>query len=268
MTSLAGNATVPVLLPKIPSLDNTYGALMLGTFCGLMLYGLAVHLPSYKKDATYIKVMVAFVLCFQFLQLRGLSTALTVEAFVQPDLVHFQRFSWMFMTALAIMIAADGILTVILTVVLHRSRTGFKSTDSLINVLIMYTINTGSSPSPHADRQWAEPGGSKALNSRHFLANYAKRDYGCTPDQTSAISLSALGKNSHYGASGCSVCQCRPNASAACGLSVQPHETAEVVLAIRAVRGADVSYCEDSIFTDQRSEPSVAHHEQGSSTRG
>ncbi|KAI0655879.1 hypothetical protein C8Q70DRAFT_401750 [Cubamyces menziesii] len=40
-------------------------------------------------------------------------------------------------------LAADSALTVSLIVVLHRSRTGFKRTDSKIDVLIMYSVNTG-----------------------------------------------------------------------------------------------------------------------------
>ena len=38
---------------------------------------------------------------------------------------------------------ADTIMTAALIFSLHRSRTGVKRTDSLINVLILYAINTG-----------------------------------------------------------------------------------------------------------------------------
>ncbi|RPD56867.1 hypothetical protein L227DRAFT_578531 [Lentinus tigrinus ALCF2SS1-6] len=38
---------------------------------------------------------------------------------------------------------ADTIITAALIYSLHRSRTGFESTDTLIDTLIMYTINTG-----------------------------------------------------------------------------------------------------------------------------
>ena len=37
----------------------------------------------------------------------------------------------------------DVLLTSILVYSLHKSRTGIKRTDSMINVLIMYAVNTG-----------------------------------------------------------------------------------------------------------------------------
>ncbi|KAM5537812.1 hypothetical protein V8D89_008580 [Ganoderma adspersum] len=50
---------------------------------------------------------------------------------------------WMITTAVGIAIVADSILTVIITLSLHRSRTGIKCTDSLMDILILYTITTG-----------------------------------------------------------------------------------------------------------------------------
>ncbi|KAL1949870.1 hypothetical protein VTO73DRAFT_8751 [Trametes versicolor] len=72
------------------------------------------------------------------------STTISVEAFIQPDLIHFENVSsWMVNVALGMVIAADGLLTTLLTIVLRRSRTGFMSTDSVLNILVVYTINTG-----------------------------------------------------------------------------------------------------------------------------
>ncbi|PIL28025.1 hypothetical protein GSI_09876 [Ganoderma sinense ZZ0214-1] len=57
--------------------------------------------------------------------------ALTVESFVQPGLSHWKEFSYrLTSTALGMAITADVFLTTVLTVVLHRSRTGFKSLNS------------------------------------------------------------------------------------------------------------------------------------------
>lgn len=69
----------------------------------------------------------------------------------------------MFEVGLALAVAADGMITTLLTIVLRRSRTGFAkyvrtsslprtaelihvfaSTDSMLNTLIVYTINTGA----------------------------------------------------------------------------------------------------------------------------
>ncbi|KAI0648703.1 hypothetical protein C8Q79DRAFT_464929 [Trametes meyenii] len=52
-------------VPLLPALDNTYGVLMVGTFIGSILYGLALHQVyrytrsiAYKRDSTYVKCMV------------------------------------------------------------------------------------------------------------------------------------------------------------------------------------------------------------------
>ncbi|KAI1783612.1 hypothetical protein LXA43DRAFT_1102374 [Ganoderma leucocontextum] len=346
----------PVLTIALPALDNTYGAIMLGTFGGLMTYGLTMHqgyrymhLPYYKQDATYIKAMVALVLlietvhsvlsmhaCYYYfatnyfhpeilfhgswsINLLPMSTgvviavsqsffarrlfkinpryapivgfvvllllgelAATVEAFIQPDLLHYQKFSWMISTALGMVIAADGILTVLLTIVLHRSRTGFKSTDSMINVLIMYTINTGLLTGTistisffmvcHAFQSTLEiftelvlqavfypdtliDDGLNlfaaklyansllaVLNSRHFLSSYGKSDYEATPSKISAIHRSALVSNSS------DVPACRDV------LANSQH-----VLDIRVTSESqrDASFNGDTVFTDRKPDPSI-----------
>ncbi|KAJ3018782.1 hypothetical protein NUW54_g252 [Trametes sanguinea] len=51
--------------------------------------------------------------------------------------------SWMTSAAFAAAVAIDILLAATLVVTLHKSRTGFKRTDSLIDLLIVYTINTG-----------------------------------------------------------------------------------------------------------------------------
>ncbi|OJT15112.1 hypothetical protein TRAPUB_8369 [Trametes pubescens] len=89
------------------------------------------------------RLLVVFIVVL-LLGEAGLSTAITVEAFIQPTLVQFESVSsWMVNATLAMIIAADVLLTSLLTIVLRRSRTGFQSTDSMLNILIMYTINTG-----------------------------------------------------------------------------------------------------------------------------
>ncbi|PIL32224.1 hypothetical protein GSI_05469 [Ganoderma sinense ZZ0214-1] len=273
---MASSSNTNATAVAIPPLDNTYGAIMLGTFGGLTLYGLTMHqcyrymrLPYYKTDATYIKFMVALILsietihsalsmhaCYYYLStnyfhpevlfrngswsINGLviaisqsffarrlfklnpsyspiagfvvillmgELALSVEAFVQPDL-------WMASAAMGMVIAADGTLTVLLTVVLHRSRTGLKSTDSMLNILIMYTINTGLLtgtisivaffmaviyPDTLIDAGLNQVTAKlyansmlAVLNSRHFLSNYGKPNFDCSPSKISAIHRSAF----------------------------------------------------------------------------
>ncbi|KAI0676586.1 hypothetical protein C8Q78DRAFT_32769 [Trametes maxima] len=90
------------------------------------------------------KFAIAIVLAMGLLLgALGFSVACTVEAFIQPDIFHVQNLQWLSIAALALIIGADMLLTTLLTFTLYRSRTGFKSTDSILNVLIFYTINNG-----------------------------------------------------------------------------------------------------------------------------
>lgn len=43
----------------------------------------------------------------------------------------------------ALMAASDAIIAIVLSFYLHTSRSGFKRTDTILNRLIMFTINTG-----------------------------------------------------------------------------------------------------------------------------
>ncbi|PPQ63244.1 hypothetical protein CVT24_005704 [Panaeolus cyanescens] len=51
--------------------------------------------------------------------------------------------SWLLYSALGGSVVADGIITASLCTLLYRNRTGVKSSDSLVNILMFYTINTG-----------------------------------------------------------------------------------------------------------------------------
>ncbi|KAI9058010.1 hypothetical protein FKP32DRAFT_1293009 [Trametes sanguinea] len=246
MSVLPTNSTSEVpfnpleLLPKVPSLNNTYGAFLLGTFIGLMLYGLTLH-QTYRYYRLFpgdLKIIRAFVIttlvletihtvlcmhicyfylvlnyanpsallngvwsirvsqycrmariailtCMTMLQILPMSTALVIivsecfftrrvyligskytraivaitpvlmvlfmgfavatcyEAFVTGTFARFDRDAWMTSAGFGAAIAIDALLAVTLVITLHKSRTGFKSTDTLIDLLIIYTINTG-----------------------------------------------------------------------------------------------------------------------------
>ncbi|KAI0656481.1 hypothetical protein C8Q70DRAFT_1108332 [Cubamyces menziesii] len=207
--------------PNIPALDNTYGAMMLGTFIGLILYGVNVHQnyryvrsKEFKTDSTYVKAMVAIVftletlhsviamhsvyyyvvrnyfnplvlfhgswsinflalltgilfpVCQSFFARRlwlinyrfrplvafiaillvaqaGFTVAITVEAFIQPDLAHYENYSWMISAELGIVLIADVLMTALLIITLRGCRTGFRSTEQILNTVITYAICTG-----------------------------------------------------------------------------------------------------------------------------
>ncbi|KAI0357144.1 hypothetical protein OH77DRAFT_1519581 [Trametes cingulata] len=221
MASAAPNATVGgplAALPKLPSLDNTFGALLLGSFVGLIQYGWTAnqcytYFRTYPKDRWILKGLVTAVLvletlhsalcmhiCYYYLttnyfnppalqtgvwsinllgvvtgavilasqsfflrrvyligrQFRplvalaavllfgefGFATAVTIDTFVHPTL-HNSNQAWMNSAGVGMAVLADTILTAALIFSLHRSRTGIRRTDSIIDLLIMYAINTG-----------------------------------------------------------------------------------------------------------------------------
>ncbi|KAH9850400.1 hypothetical protein C2E23DRAFT_887305 [Lenzites betulinus] len=72
----------------------------------------------------------------------GFATAVTVDTFLQPTL-HNNNQAWMNSAGVGMAVLADSILTAALIFSLHRSRTGIRRTDSIIDLLIMYAINTG-----------------------------------------------------------------------------------------------------------------------------
>ncbi|KAI0749999.1 hypothetical protein C8Q80DRAFT_1269786 [Daedaleopsis nitida] len=207
------------LLPKVPALDNTFGAVLLGTFVGLVLYGLTLHqsyryFRMYPGDSSVLKGLVIFVLiletftsalslhvCYYYLVTSyfnplallsgtwsinlfpvvsgivmtasqsffarrvwvlgpryrilvciaailcileiGFFAAATAEAFIIPTFEGFKRVTWLVSTGSTMAVTADILLTVVLIYVLKHNRTGVKRTDSMLDIMIMYSINTG-----------------------------------------------------------------------------------------------------------------------------
>ncbi|KAI0750025.1 hypothetical protein C8Q80DRAFT_1269811 [Daedaleopsis nitida] len=207
------------LLPNLPALDNTFGAVLLGTFLSLILYGMTLH-QSYRyfrmfpSDKTWLKVVVCttilletihMVLCchvcyfylvtnyfnptallfgswsiklllicsggiiivsqsffawrvflvgprYKVLVFVAMTlligelaffAAATIETFIIPTFAGFEHLTWLISTGSAMAVTADLLLTSVLIVTLHRSRTGIKRTDSIIDLLILYAISTG-----------------------------------------------------------------------------------------------------------------------------
>ncbi|KAI1785108.1 hypothetical protein LXA43DRAFT_1100669 [Ganoderma leucocontextum] len=208
------------ILQTPPPLDNTLGALLIGTLCTSVLCGLSVHqtyryFRIYGSDPQLLKVMVVtlcvldaahemmaihlsyfYLITNYFNPIRllsgvwslrlivtvtgltatithlffarrvfilsggqrfypfcavilivaelGFCITATVAIFVDVTFARFQEHSsWIIYTALGLRVVTDFILTISLIFFLQRSRTGFKSTDTMIDVLILYAINTG-----------------------------------------------------------------------------------------------------------------------------
>ncbi|PIL32312.1 hypothetical protein GSI_05558 [Ganoderma sinense ZZ0214-1] len=155
---------------------TTLGALLIGTFFALMLYGLVVHqaygyFRTYGADVLWLKILVitALVLetvvsvfnmdaCYDYLVTNFSNTNLERPAPYSMKLlalfpasvaltVQMYDLAWDICYLVSARNAAatvtDVLLTTILVYSLHKSRTGIKRTDSMINVLIMYAVNTG-----------------------------------------------------------------------------------------------------------------------------
>ncbi|KAI0738333.1 hypothetical protein C8Q80DRAFT_272210 [Daedaleopsis nitida] len=84
-------------------------------------------------------VWIAAVFMFTAL---AFTISATVEGFIR-SLADFKHVSWMVSVIFGSAVIVDILLTTALIVVLVRSRTGFQRTDSTIEVLVLYTVNTG-----------------------------------------------------------------------------------------------------------------------------
>ncbi|TFK21035.1 hypothetical protein FA15DRAFT_672923 [Coprinopsis marcescibilis] len=69
---------------------------------------------------------------------------LAVQSWSNPIFTEFQRFSWMVRAYCGASLTADIVLAVAFCYTLNVRRTGYKRTDSKIDLLMIYTINTGS----------------------------------------------------------------------------------------------------------------------------
>ncbi|KAI0819578.1 hypothetical protein BC628DRAFT_1012352 [Trametes gibbosa] len=134
--------------PVFPALDNTFGAAYLGTCFGLILYGLTAHQAYrycrlYPKDSTFLKsfVLVAVLvetlhsICSIHLVYHYLVTNFANPFALTNEVWSLRTLTWV--SGLTIILAQS------LTWMLWKKRTGFKNTDTLIQVIVLYTINTG-----------------------------------------------------------------------------------------------------------------------------
>ncbi|KAI0755114.1 hypothetical protein C8Q80DRAFT_1266613 [Daedaleopsis nitida] len=93
--------------------------------------------PQYRAIA-----IIAFVL---FLVELGFNIAGSVRVFQFRDnvLANLHNLAWVESAGTGALGVADTMLTVVLVIALQRSRTGWKKTDSTIDLLVLYAITTG-----------------------------------------------------------------------------------------------------------------------------
>jgi len=205
-------------LDSLPAFDNTLGAVLIGTYVALALYGIVVHqtyryFRLYPRDQNFVKFSVAAMFSldsfhsacliytvyfyiaqnylnnlsllegvwsmrigvvttglvssvshaffsiriYQFSHNRlilmvvtivstarlGFALAVTVFSFTTVTFARFEPFAWLYCLALALLIVSDILVTASLCLLLQRSRTGFSRTNSIIDKLLVYLINTG-----------------------------------------------------------------------------------------------------------------------------
>jgi len=215
---MASTSPAAPLTFAVPSLDKTMGAMLIGCYFAVSLYGLISHqiyryYRMYPEDSPLLKAIVGTLwvldtlhsilvmhICYFYLvqnyfdplrllegtwslrisiSLTGLITliahgffsrriyifsgniwtpvaimvislirfgfnlASTVMSYKNPTFDGFAHFIWIICITLGLAIISDVIITVSLCWYLQKSRTGFEKTDSIIDKLLLYSINTG-----------------------------------------------------------------------------------------------------------------------------
>ncbi|KAF8903691.1 hypothetical protein CPB84DRAFT_1961064 [Gymnopilus junonius] len=96
-----------------------------------------VWLLSGHKRILLFLIVTASVFVF------AMGVAFAVRALITMSFLTLIQESWLLYGALGGSVVADGLITASLCKLLSQQRTGFKSTDSLITTLMLYSINTG-----------------------------------------------------------------------------------------------------------------------------
>ncbi|KAJ8495506.1 hypothetical protein ONZ51_g1677 [Trametes cubensis] len=88
------------------------------------------------------RLLVAIAVVVMFVSL-GWDLVATAKVFRSKTLLEFEQYSWIVSVAYGLAVLCDIITASALIFVLRRSRTGVRRTDSVVDVLVLYTINTG-----------------------------------------------------------------------------------------------------------------------------
>ncbi|KAL1940972.1 hypothetical protein VTO73DRAFT_7608 [Trametes versicolor] len=88
------------------------------------------------------RLLVAAAIFVMLLYL-GWDFAATVEVFRAATIFEFAHWTWIVSVAYGLVVLCDLITTLALIFVLRRSRTGVKRTDTVVDTIVLYTINTG-----------------------------------------------------------------------------------------------------------------------------
>ncbi|THV03626.1 hypothetical protein K435DRAFT_962341 [Dendrothele bispora CBS 962.96] len=98
---------------------------------------------AYRVFTVSKNVWLALVIATLSLCYWGFELATLIRTFQLVKVELFFEFQWIASTGLACAAVADLLIAASLSFYLHQSRTGIKTTDSVINKLLLYAINTG-----------------------------------------------------------------------------------------------------------------------------
>ncbi|OBZ76022.1 hypothetical protein A0H81_03507 [Grifola frondosa] len=152
-------------MPSPIKLDNTLGAAFLGNIFAAVFYGITnVQTFTYYKIHVAIEgisdLIIRSFYCYRVWRLSkrswilgiaigmltllvfGTNLAIAVECYKVTSYFQLANIAWLLYLSFSAALVADFIVAVSLCWLLAKHRTGFKRTDSIIRVLMLYIINT------------------------------------------------------------------------------------------------------------------------------
>lgn len=112
------------------------------TVCVVILVQLFLLFRIWKLSGRniYLTTVVAVFVSMVFI----FTTLFLYKNFQLKAFIKLKSIAWLIKLCYAVISATDTLIAVTLIILLHRSRTGFVTSDSMINRLILFTVNTGA----------------------------------------------------------------------------------------------------------------------------
>ncbi|THV05231.1 hypothetical protein K435DRAFT_117739 [Dendrothele bispora CBS 962.96] len=106
---------------------------------GLIVECFFAHRVLILSKNKYLTAVIVLLACIHF----GLGILFTVKSFEFASMMMFQQLIWVTGAGIGSAAAADILIAGSLVYYLSKTRTGFQRTDSLITLLIIYSVTTG-----------------------------------------------------------------------------------------------------------------------------
>jgi len=102
------------------------------------IFARRIWLLSGHNNPLLFSIVLTSVLVF------GVGLAFTIRGIIGVSFENLHLESWLLYTGLGSAVFVDALIAISSCVLLNHSRSGFKSSDSLVNTLMLYSINTGT----------------------------------------------------------------------------------------------------------------------------